>query len=194
MLMKWVYRLAYLTGRTPWDTGITPPELVEVVEGARALPPGRALDLGCGTGTNVLYLAEHGWEVTGVDLARQPLAHARRLVGAAGAAARLLHGDVTRLDSLGVGDGYSLVFDLGCYHSIPVARRDAYAEGVTRAAAPGATLLMYGFGRGVARRGLFSAGMSADELRRRFTGWELTAAIPGTGPFDSAWYELHRSP
>jgi methylase of polypeptide subunit release factors len=44
------FSLMYRTGRPPWDTGIAPPELVEAVEGPHALPPGRALDLGCGTG------------------------------------------------------------------------------------------------------------------------------------------------
>src|SRR5579872_6189035 len=38
-----------------------------VVEAARSLPPGRALDLACGTGRNALWLAQHGWSVTAVD-------------------------------------------------------------------------------------------------------------------------------
>ena len=38
-----------------------------LVEAARSLPPGRALDLACGTGRNALWLAEHGWSVTAVD-------------------------------------------------------------------------------------------------------------------------------
>lgn len=38
-----------------------------VIETARSLPPGRALDLACGTGRNALWLAQHGWSVTAVD-------------------------------------------------------------------------------------------------------------------------------
>src|SRR5205823_2650147 len=97
--MRWrllAYRLMYRRGRTPWDTGITPPEVVDLIEGPDALPPGRALDLGCGTGTNVRYLADHGWDATGVDAEPRAVdAAERKLAGVDGA--RVLLGDVTRL-------------------------------------------------------------------------------------------------
>jgi tellurite methyltransferase len=38
-----------------------------LVETAKLLAPGRALDLACGAGRNALWLAEHGWSVTAVD-------------------------------------------------------------------------------------------------------------------------------
>jgi predicted TPR repeat methyltransferase len=66
-----LYRGAYRLGLKPWDTGVVPPELVALVEGPDALRPGRALDLGCGTGTHVVYLEHRGWLTTGVDLAGQ---------------------------------------------------------------------------------------------------------------------------
>ena len=47
-------------------------------------------------------------------------------------------GDVTRLTELGID--YSLLLDLGCFHSIPDASRDAYVRGVTALARAGATL------------------------------------------------------
>lgn len=43
------------------------------------LPPGRAIDLGCGEGRNAIWLAEQGWDVTGVDFSTIGIEKARRL-------------------------------------------------------------------------------------------------------------------
>jgi SAM-dependent methyltransferase len=146
--------------------------LVEVVEGEHRLQPGRALDLGCGAGRNTLYLARNGWDVIGIDLIGLAVEKARsRAVGDA-ASARFIQGDVTKLGDVGLGDGYSLIIDSGCYYGLANNQRDAYAEGVTRAAGSGALLLMAGFTRipGVV------VGISADDLRRRFAGWDLRSS------------------
>jgi SAM-dependent methyltransferase len=50
------------------------PLLVDAIHGRR---PGRALDLGMGEGRNTIYLAEQGWQATGVDLSDVAVAQAR---------------------------------------------------------------------------------------------------------------------
>jgi len=49
------------------------------------LDPGCALDAGCGHGTDTLWLAAHGWQVTAVDFSPSALAHGRSMAAAAGA-------------------------------------------------------------------------------------------------------------
>ena len=187
--MNLFFRFAYLVGFKPWDSGRPPPELVEYVEGPSRLPPGRALDLGCGTGTNVVYMARNGWEVTGVDVVGRAVSQARRKVAAAGVSARLVRGDVTRLSELGVDGGHRLILDLGCFHTLPEGRREAYAQGVTRVAESGAVLLLFGFAPGAAR----AAGVTEVELRERFAdGWELEDATHGTDRVETWWYRLRR--
>ncbi|GAA4303060.1 SAM-dependent methyltransferase [Actinomadura luteofluorescens] len=181
----------YRSGRPPWDSGVTPPELVALVEGGDALPPGRALELGCGTGTNAVYLARHGWDVTAVDLIGGAVDQARAKATASGTAVRLLHGDATRLDELDAPGPYDLFFDLSCFCGIPPHRRDAYAAGLTGRAAPGALLLMFGYGPEAFDDPI--SGVTADELRARFPGWELVDATPGTNPVPTFWFTLRRT-
>lgn len=172
-----VYRAAYLLGLTIWDRGVPAPDLVELVEGASPLAPGRALDIGCGTGTESIYLAQHGWDVTGVDMVPRALTTARGKAKAAGVSPRFVEGDVTRLQDFGVDEGYMLLVDFGCFHTLPLDRRDAYVESVTEAAAPGATFLLYGFAR-PPRLAPMKAGVTTEEVQERFNGnrWELVSA------------------
>jgi 2-polyprenyl-3-methyl-5-hydroxy-6-metoxy-1,4-benzoquinol methylase len=82
--MSLAYRLMYLVGFTPWDRDEVSEELSTLVEGQRASPPGRALDIGCGTGTQAVYLARHGWRVTAVEVVERALQRARARGEAAG--------------------------------------------------------------------------------------------------------------
>src|SRR5581483_12427430 len=61
----------YASGELPWDTGEPEPLLVEFVSSG-GVTPTRTLEIGAGTGTNAIWLAERGFEVLVVDVA--PLA------------------------------------------------------------------------------------------------------------------------
>jgi cyclopropane fatty-acyl-phospholipid synthase-like methyltransferase len=70
----------------------------QLVREAADLPPGAALDIGCGEGADAIWLAERGWEVTGVDFAPTALERAAVHAEAAGVADRIrwVHADVTQ--------------------------------------------------------------------------------------------------
>ena len=188
------FRLAYRLGFKPWDSGVPPPELVEVIEGARRLPPGQALDLGCGTGTTSIYMASKGWQVTAVDFVPRAIKTGRTKAIRAEVPVRFLVGDVTRLSALGIEPGFNLLFDQGCFHSLPEAAHPAYVREVTRMARSGGTYLLYAFGRQPEkRRGrFFPKGITPEDVRTLFAGFELLEARPGTDPFGSHWYTLRR--
>ena len=180
-----LFRLAYLFGTTPWDSGKTPPELIEWVEGPTALAPGRALDIGCGTGTNCSYLLAHNWKVTGVDFVPRALKEAKKKAPGA----TLLIGDVTRLRDLGVSGPFDLILDLGCFHSIPETRRDAYVQEVASVAAARATFLLFAFGE----KGPGGIIAPEREVRSRFGGYFDVAEIRPGAPFrKQTWYRLIR--
>lgn len=193
-LSRFFYWFAYRRGRTPWDTGISPPELVAVVEGDQAMPPGKALDLGCGTGTNSIYLAQHGWDVSGVDFTTRALARASEKAARVGAQVKFYRGDVTRLGDLPLRGPFDLLLDLGCFHSLSPQGRAGYAQGVAALSKPGTLLLLYAFvPRTMGRR---MVGVTPDEIKAVFDGLFACEQInwgndaPGTG---SAWYTFRRS-
>lgn len=84
------YRFAYRFRRPRWDTDEPRPELKELLEGR---PAGRALDLGCGTGTDARYLAEQGWTVVGMDFVPQAIETAKARVLNAGSPVRFVVGE-----------------------------------------------------------------------------------------------------
>jgi SAM-dependent methyltransferase len=180
----------YRAGKPPWDTEVTPPELVALVEGSDPLRPGRALELGCGTGTNAIYLARHGWDVIAVDYIDHAVERARTKAVEAGVTPRLLCADATRLDDVDAPGPFDLFFDLSCFCAIPPHRRDGYVTGLTDRAASGATLLMFGYGPEAFDDPI--SGVTADELRTRFTGWDLRDVTPGTNPEPTFWFTLLR--
>ena len=67
----------------------TRPPSTHVLAEVADLPPGRALDAGCGHGAEAVWLAQQGWEVTGVDFSPTALAHAAAAAREAGVEARV---------------------------------------------------------------------------------------------------------
>lgn len=167
---RFSFRLRYL-GDPPWDSGISPPELIEFIE---SHPPGRALDLGCGTGTNVITLAKHGWEVTGVDFVPAAILKGQQKVRAAGVNAELRVGDVTQLAELNTK--FDLILDIGCHHSLPFAKRPAYRQNLTRWLKPGGSYLLYAFIPG--ERPI--PGISQAEIEQLSTIFDLEKREDGT--------------
>jgi cyclopropane fatty-acyl-phospholipid synthase-like methyltransferase len=190
------YALFYLIGFTPWDGHALPVRLRELIEGAPALPVGRALDVGCGTGDTSIYLARHGWDVTAFDFVNNALDTARAKTAAAGVRVRMLQADVTKLDAYEVGRGFQLIVDNGCLHGLTDEGRDAYVRQITAAAATDAMLVVAGFAE--ARRIRGPRGFNRPEIERRFSGsWELIGVSKDPAvsrrPDDPVWvYELRR--
>jgi SAM-dependent methyltransferase len=173
--LRTVADVTYRLGIGPRPSDVPDHRLVDVVEGPNRLPPGRAVDLGSGTGRNAIYLARQGWDVVGVEMSGYAVEVSRRKATEQGVSARFVQGDVTRLPDLHIGGAFDLFMDGGCYHTLPPGRRDAFGVSVTAVAAPGARLIMIGF-----RRSL-SAGTYGEGLLRRLPRWRLLSedGVPG---------------
>jgi SAM-dependent methyltransferase len=171
------FGLMYRIGFTPWEGHPLPARLQELVEGAGSLSPGRALDIGCGTGDTSIYLAKHGWNVTGIDFVEKAVARARTKGQAAGVRVRFVRGNVTRLRASDIETSFGLLVDNGCFHGLDDHSRDAYLREVSGVAAPGARLVLMAFPTGGRRPG--PRGVDPPEIERRFSpAWTLI----GSGP------------
>lgn len=109
--VRWDER--YKTGDLPWDTGKTSSELMRVIA-QEHIAPCKALELGCGLGTNSIWLAQQGFDMTALDISPSAIQRARDI--ASRVAVRFLVGDV--LDPPRIEDKFSFFFDRGCYHAV----------------------------------------------------------------------------
>jgi len=98
----------------PWDSGRPDTSLTNLV----ARWPdrgGRVLEIGCGTGTNAVWLAERGFEVTALDISTSAIVLAEKRCAEHEAQCRLLRGDFL---TCALPGQYDLLFDRGCFHSL----------------------------------------------------------------------------
>lgn len=140
----WMYRRG-----APWEGGPRQ-ELVSLVTSGRlspeSLPPGRAVDLGCGSGANAIFLAEHGFEVTGVDFSRVALAKAADTASQnRDLSVRFVEGDLTAPTVPGAEGPFDLIVDYGTLDDLGGRRRVAMAKTVHRLARPGTVFLLWCF-------------------------------------------------
>jgi SAM-dependent methyltransferase len=159
---------------------------------------GRALDLGCGTGTNSIYLARHGYQVVGVDFSSKAIAAAHAKANDAKLAIDFCVADVTRLDFL--NSPFDYVLDIGCLHAIDETGRARYAEHIARLTQPGSVFMLYAFSPRPAnerrhRIQFRNVGITPEQVEKLFASNFKLEKIEHGGDRDerkSAWYWLVR--
>lgn len=131
-------------GTPPWDIGRPQPALEALVRNGE-VRPGRALDVGCGTGENAILLAQHGCQVTGIDLALDAVAAAKAKAGARHVDVEFVVGNALELDRH-FGEGvFDLVIDSGLFHVLTDEERPIYVRQVHRVIKPGGRYFMMCF-------------------------------------------------
>lgn len=123
----------------PWDTGRPSTQLRLLIESG-AGKPCRALELGCGTGTNVVFLAQRGFDAAGVDLSETAVRRAQERARAANVSAKFVCASVLALP--GLGGPFEFVFDRGCFHVLPKEQRGAFVGEVLRVTRPGSVFFL----------------------------------------------------
>jgi SAM-dependent methyltransferase len=139
--VKRFYEFTYRYFRAPWDIGARE-ELVSLVKSGR-IQPGRAIDLGCGTGANALYLAEKGFEVTGVDYAEAAIEKARARSRQASTPVNFIVDDLTNLRH--VSGTFDFLLDYGVLDDLRLYQRELYLRNMLPLTHSGSQYLLWGF-------------------------------------------------
>lgn len=139
--MKRFYEITYRYFRAPWDIG-SREELMSLVESGR-IKPGRAIDLGCGAGANAIYLAQKGFEVTGVDFAEAAIENARARAKEAGVQVNFIVDDLTNLRH--VSGTFDLLLDYGSLDDLRLHQREPYLRNMLPLTHSGSHYLLWGF-------------------------------------------------
>ena len=154
---KLVYELLYRFPFVPISWIFDPlfPDLVELVESGR-IAPGRAIDLGCGVGVEAIYLAQNGFDVTGVDFSPTAIRRANKNAREAGVQVRFVQDDLTDLRD--VPGTYDLLLDVGAFSDLDQGPRDAYVQNMVPLSHTGSLYLLM----------CFESKLEPGELERRF--------------------------
>jgi SAM-dependent methyltransferase len=158
-----IYR-RYPLNQLGWELGKPRPILVEFVEKG-LIPMGKALDLCCGAGTNTVYLAEKGFEVTGIDISPTALEFAK---AKAAQAEVKIDFSVQNFVELPFRDGiFNFVFDMGCFHHVEPSDRHKFILGVHRVLKTGGVYMLTCFSH---RNGLGWNHFTRQQLVDLFSG------------------------
>ena len=128
----------YRDGTPPWETGRPAGELIRVVKEG-IVRPVPALEIGCGSGADAVYLARRGFDVTAIDSSPIALERARTRAEREGAWIRFILEDVFHFAQ--TSEPFDFVYDAGFYHFIRQSDLDRFLDLLWRVTRPGTLYL-----------------------------------------------------
>lgn len=177
--MKWFYEITYRYFRAPWDIGPRN-ELVALVESGR-LKPCRAIDLGCGAGANAIFLAQRGFDVTGVDFSPAAIGKAQARAKGAGVNIKFIVDDLT--NSHHSNGAFDLLVDYGVSDDMGLKHRALFVNTLLALTHPGSHYVLWCFEYPVRWWERIAPFMdlpyTADEVQARFAEYFEIEKIAG---------------
>jgi SAM-dependent methyltransferase len=161
-------------GQVPWDTGRPQPAIIRLAEAGQIR--GSVLDVGCGTGENLLYLAARGHEAWGLDFVPVAIERAKAKAAERQIGAYLLVANALELNKL--GRQFDTVIDCGLFHTFADTERPVFVKGLAEVLRSGGLLYILCFsdeepGTEGPRR------VSQREIRDAFSdGWRVRQIEP----------------
>lgn len=136
------YKKAATAKDLPWHREEPGRFLVEAIKTRNA--PGKALDLGCGSGVFSVYMAKHGYDVTGIDLMPRAIEMAKERAGNENARVEWVNADLLEWKT---PLAFDLILDSGCLHSLIGGDLRLYRAQLLTWLAPGGDYILGHFGK-----------------------------------------------
>lgn len=127
LLTKKAWDEKYMSPSIPWEANIPEPYLVSIIDSGITIMPKTALDIGCGMGTNSIFLAERGFEVTAVDLSKVAIDAARVRARNAGQKVSFLNKNFLEFEK---DAKFGFILDRRVFHFFDPEERPIYVEKV----------------------------------------------------------------
>lgn len=127
--------------KAPWDIGRPQPVIKDLVKKGEIT--GRVLDVGCGAGDTIIYLARKGYEVMGIDFVPRAIEITSKRARKAGLTIPLVVHDALQLDEL--GEKFDTVIDAGLFHNLSDGDRKRYADSLASVLKKGGSYFMLCF-------------------------------------------------
>jgi SAM-dependent methyltransferase len=160
-----LYKSAKKPEDLPWHEADPPVALVRALN--QRDTPGRALDVGCGSGTYSIYMAERGYQVTAIDFMPQAITILKNEIAGRDLAIEPVQADVGTWTA---SHTFDVVLDIGCLHTPGTISLEDYKQQLLKWLAPGGDFILLHFGR----RGWWDwwpigpSRVYADKLRQLF--------------------------
>ena len=125
------FEARYQNGELPWDIKRPDFNLIETIENFQ-IKPGKAIDIGCGTGDNVFWLLQNGFDAAGMDYSKTAISRAKQKAATININPEFYVSDILQMEI--PGGSYDFVFDRGCFHTFDEDReRSTFAKRVHEA-------------------------------------------------------------
>ncbi len=115
MKVKEPYKERYETGHIPWDIGKPDFNLIQTVN-KMDIGPCKALDIGCGTGDNSIWLSQKNFQVIGIDISKIAIEKAQEKASKTNVKCTFIVMDF--LTNKIENRPFGFAFDRGCFHSL----------------------------------------------------------------------------
>lgn len=118
------------TNEHEWTAGTASPELIDLVWKGTIPKGSKVLEVGCGVGTESVFLSVRGMDVTGVDISKDAIVKAKELAQVYNVFPKFKVADAVNLPF--EDDSFDVICDQGCFHHLTNEERPLYMKEINR--------------------------------------------------------------